>query len=77
MKKQDSSASISPIYYCKNCEWPVVFACCNNEFRNYKDAGKFDWWLYCSNKGCENHDGEGTYSPVIDMKWLKKVKDDK
>ena len=56
--------------YCTDCGWPVVWACCNGEFMNFKDAANHDWWYYCSNKGCKNHDGEGKYHN--DLGWAKR-----
>jgi hypothetical protein len=47
--------------WCTNCGWPVIHVAVNDEFKNFKDAGKWDWWSYCSNKGCKNHDGEGVF----------------
>ena len=46
---------------CEGCGWPIVFACCNEPFTNFMDASEWDWWQYCSNKGCENHTGEGVF----------------
>lgn len=59
--KRNNTAKIRDDLFCKECGWPVVDACCNNNFTNFKDAGDWDWWLYCSNKGCINHDGEGIF----------------
>ena len=53
---------------CNNCNWPIVFACCNGEFQNFKDAAHWDWWYYCSNKGCKDHDGEGIFQNDLD--WV-------
>lgn len=57
----DSTASIIEDEHCKDCGWPVVHACCNDEFNNFKDADTWDWWMYCTNKGCKNHEGEGVF----------------
>ena len=43
-KELSSSATISGDLYCADCGWPVVDACCNDEFTNFKDAGNWDWW---------------------------------
>jgi hypothetical protein len=53
--------------FCQDCGWPVICACCNDEFLNYKNASEYDWWMYCSNKGCKNHDGEGVFQ--YDPEW--------
>lgn len=51
-----STASIDNYYYCKDCKWPVVHACCNGEMG--KLHPNTDYWVYCSNQGCKNHKGE-------------------
>ncbi len=66
------TASISTKFYCKDCGWPVVDATCNDEFNNFKDASSWDWWFYCSNKGCKNHDGKGLWQDTPD--WCEDVK---
>jgi hypothetical protein len=53
---------------CKICGWPIIFACCNGAFREFADASEWDWWVYCSNKGCVNHHGEGTFQYLPD--WV-------
>ena len=53
------TASISGFNNCKSCGWPIVHVCCNGTFQNFKDAESYDYWMYCSNKSCKNHDGEG------------------
>lgn len=67
--KRCSTTASFGFYYCDDCKWPAVFACCNGSFTDYKDAGDWDWWLYCSNKGCENHDGEGIFQKIPD--WAR------
>ena len=64
--KECNTAGISLSYYCKDCGWPIIDVCCNDEFLNYKDAAKWDWWFYCSNKGCKNHGGEGMFQDAPD-----------
>lgn len=51
---------------CRDCGWPVIDACCNF---NFKDSLQWDWWKYCSNKECKNHDGEG-YGPSDETEWV-------
>jgi len=70
--RKSNSATLPDDMYCKDCGWPIVDACCNDEFRNFKDAGTYDYWAYCSNKGCENHDGEGYLQ--VDPTWMGRVK---
>lgn len=55
-KPSDSTASIEKDGYCKDCGWPLIFACCNDEMRELHPME--DWWMYCSNQGCKNHVGE-------------------
>ncbi len=59
-KDVDITASIWENCHCE-CGWPIIHACCNDEFNNFKDADKWSWWVYCANKGCKNHDGEGVH----------------
>jgi len=59
-KDIDESAFMDDAY-CKDCGWPIVKAMCNDEFQNFKNADEEDYWVYCSNKGCKNHDGVGVY----------------
>lgn len=56
-----SQTSILRNSHCEICKWPVVFALCNDEMEC-----DFDYWCYCSNKGCTNHKGEGFYSGAVD-----------
>lgn len=54
--KLNNTASINKNKFCKDCGWPIVFVCCNDEMTHlYKGE---DWWMYCSNQGCLNHKGE-------------------
>jgi hypothetical protein len=58
------SASIKKNTYCKACHFPVVFVCCNGDMQDYAmrtTGAMWDWWLYCANKGCVNHVGEGLF----------------
>ena len=69
MEKADyCTAKILDKKYCNNCGRPVVFVCCNGSFTKFKDANEWDWWYYCSNKGCKNHDGEGVFQDEIE--WV-------
>jgi len=70
-RREYETASLPSDMYCKNCGWPIVSACCNDEFRNFKDAGTQDYWAYCSNKGCVNHDGEGWLE--YDPDWMGRI----
>lgn len=74
MKKatEGTTTSILENNHCKDCGWPVIHACCNDDFQKHKDAKTWDWWLYCSNKGCKNHEGEGVFQDWPD--WIKSEK---
>ncbi|ANA49457.1 hypothetical protein BI049_gp103 [Salmonella phage vB_SnwM_CGG4-1] len=54
---------------CKDCKWPVVFSLCNDGMMDTPPYNAWDWWLYCSNKTCKNHAGEGffQYTP----EWIE------
>ena len=54
--KPYNTASIAENLFCKQCGWPVIHVCCNDEMS--KSPYGTDWWGYCSNKGCKYHDGE-------------------
>jgi hypothetical protein len=66
-KPDSETAKIYTDTCCKQCGWPIISACCNDEFADWGPPGSFeyaknyDWWLYCSNKGCINHEGEGVF----------------
>jgi hypothetical protein len=45
-----SKAEILKDSKCKDCGWPVISAFCNDQWNRR---------VYCSNKGCKNHDDEG------------------
>ena len=43
MNKFSVSTKFSVGYYeCKDCGWPVIFACCNHPFTIFKDASTHD-----------------------------------
>lgn len=51
------------------CGWPIIFACCNWD---YKPSHNYDWWVYCTNKGCSHHKGEGIFQDEPD--WIHSTK---
>ena len=65
---EDRNVSILKGCKCRECEWPIIDVCCNGSFTEFKDADKWDWWYYCSNKYCKNHDGEGVFQD--DPEWV-------
>lgn len=44
--------------HCKNCGWPIIHVCCNWDTNLFPVSEGSDWWGYCSNKTCKNHEGE-------------------
>lgn len=63
--KTVSSSKLHSKVGCKDCGWPVIECCCNNEMSS-GEWGSWDWWMYCSNKGCKNHKGEGIFQDKPD-----------
>lgn len=72
-KHSSVTARISGKHYCTSCGWPIVDACCNDEFTGFKDAIDWDWWYYCSNKGCKNHGGEGVWQNTPE--WVGNIRE--
>lgn len=58
---------------CAGCTYPVVFAPCNEPFSEHADAVRFDYWLYCANKTCAHHHGDGVYSGDGYPLWVESV----
>ena len=67
---KENTARILDGHHCTSCGWPIIDACCNAPFTLYEDAKDWDWWFYCSNKGCENHSGHGVFQMWPD--WVSK-----
>ena len=68
MKNRHETAMMSG--YCADCGWPIVFCCCNDEMSNLP-YGEFDYWYYCSNVGCKNHEGQGIASCSSEPDFVK------
>ena len=64
----DMNISVDSDVFCRDCGWVVLLMNCNEPFPSYVDTHNWDWWVYCSNKGCPNHEGEGIYQE--DPKWI-------
>jgi len=62
------TVTIEKNFHCHDCGWPVIFVCLNGPMSSYKDGS--DWWQYCSNKTCKNHDGEGLWQDGLS--WVVK-----
>lgn len=59
--RKDKSTTSTMLYdvFCDACGWHIIHACCNDNFCDGLQGKEcFDWWYYCSNKGCKNHIGE-------------------
>jgi hypothetical protein len=69
MNKKDNTASFLRHKHCKDCGWKIIHACCNDEFQNFNGNKTYDYWVYCSNKGCKNHNGED-YSQFL-PDWIE------
>lgn len=69
--KLKNTASIEQNKYCKDCGWPIIFACCNDEMGVLHPDE--DWWMYCSNQGCKNHAG-APYGQSDIPKFLGRIK---
>jgi hypothetical protein len=67
-------AQILKDHYCKDCGWPVIFVCCNDEMAVAAPYALWDWWYYCSNKACGRHSGDGVFQNAPE--WQHEVKDD-
>lgn len=77
-KSSNTSAWISDKYFCGRCGWPAIEVAVNDDMIAYAKQqdpvnGPYaDWWIYCSNKGCEHH--TGTVSNMFeDPSWTKKI----
>jgi hypothetical protein len=55
--------------FCENCGWPVIFAFCNDGMGQMAPYSDWDNWIYCANKTCLHHGGEGIYHNVPE--WIK------
>ena len=65
--KKFNTASLAPDLYCKDCGWPVLSCCCNDEMSDLHPDS--DWWRYCSNQGCRNHSGSDFGVNGLDGDW--------
>ena len=69
-KKECETALILKNVHCRDCGWPIIFICCNGDFLEFQEIYEiWDWWQYCSNKNCKNHEGEGVSQQDLD--WVK------
>ena len=66
----ENTAKIKEGYCCKDCGWPIIFACCNDEMHTLHP--REDWWMYCTNQGCKNHAGEA-FGQHSNPRWIIKI----
>ncbi|ENZ79612.1 hypothetical protein M3795_16810 [Ralstonia pickettii] len=69
-----NTASIAPNLFCNSCGWPIIHACCNDEMSN--EPWGTDYWGYCSNKGCVNHDGQAWDQDGLDFAFSPEAQRD-
>ena len=53
-----ANASILYDAYCSACKWPVISVVCNDGMSITPPFKDNDYWAYCSNKTCQNHEGK-------------------
>lgn len=57
-------------HHCGDCGWPVLHVCTNAAMGEVEPYKGWDWWNYCTNKACKNHEGEGVFQHSPD--WVIK-----
>jgi hypothetical protein len=55
----DQTAHIREDSFCVACGWPVIFAFCSDGMAQISPYAEWDSWIYCANKTCKHHEGEG------------------
>ncbi|MGS1687102.1 hypothetical protein GHT72_028275 (plasmid) [Klebsiella pneumoniae] len=60
---QLANAHIIEKVRCRDCHFPLI--CVMNITKPPYD--EWDWWIYCSNKTCKNHEGEGKFQNTPDF----------
>lgn len=68
--KKPNTAHMKENCRCVKCGWPIIFTCCNDDMQRLP-WGMWDWWMYCSNKGCIHHEGEGVFQETPD--WVEVI----
>lgn len=53
---KENTATMMNNCHCEDCGWPVIHTCCNDAMTTFE----VDYWIYCSNKCCKHHGGEGS-----------------
>lgn len=60
-------------YRCVACRWKIIDCLCNDEMSTGV-WGEAEYWAYCSNKGCKNHEGEAYHQ--FDPEWFDLKRED-
>ena len=63
------TAKLREYAFCANCGWPVVYVFCNDGMAHTAPYSGWDNWIYCANKTCRHHAGEGIFHNMPD--WIK------
>ena len=66
------SINLDKSLICKECNWPVIDIEIKDEFRHYKDNELYNSFIYCTNKQCVNHEGQG-YCCLDLPEWVKLI----
>ena len=70
--KNTNTIAIDYKLQCEECGWPIVVTCCDDNFKIRKVKIRWDWWYYCSNKGCKNHEGQGAFQNLPE--WIQNLR---
>lgn len=62
--KPNHDVSVMSGYYCNGCGYLVLDVINNFDVETFRD---WDYFCYCANKGCENHNGEGYFQSLPDF----------
>ena len=68
-KPNNETAVMPDDVFCSNCGWPLISACCNDQMQLVHP--NYDYWVYCSNQGCQNHEGEA-FGQDVTPSFLKR-----
>lgn len=63
--KEISDTSLVDDAYCIECGEMVIIQCNNTQLAKFEHD---DWFCYCANKECPNHEGEGKFQAYPD--WM-------
>lgn len=63
--KEISDTSLVDDAHCIECGEMVVMQCNNTQLTKFEHD---DWFCYCANKECPNHEGEGFFQAYPD--WM-------